>query len=76
MPFSSNTFDSVLKENLVQINPSKILDVGAGAGKNFQLIKQVCPNSVVEAIEPTESYINKYNLNQLYNKIYHKVTLK
>ena len=62
MPFSSNTFDTVLKEHLFKINPSKILDVGAGAGKNFTLIKETCQNSIVEAIEPTESYIKQYNL--------------
>jgi hypothetical protein len=72
MPFSSNTFDKVLKEHLLKINPSQILDVGAGAGKNYQIIKQACPNSTIDAIEPTQSYIEQYNLNQLYNKVYHK----
>jgi hypothetical protein len=69
MPFSANVFDSTLVDHLRKIQPIKVLDVGAGAGKNSHLVRQACSASA-EAIEPTESYIADYDLRQLYDKVY------
>jgi hypothetical protein len=72
MPFSSNTFDDILKDHIGRLAPINLLDVGAGAGKNGALIKQVNQNIFLEGIEPTQEYIDKYNLNTYYNKLYQK----
>jgi hypothetical protein len=69
MPFSSNTFDSILCEQIARINPNIVLDVGSGAGKYGKLIKATCPSSKIVAIEPTHEYVQKYNLNSLYDEV-------
>lgn len=48
MPFSSNTFDDVLVDHVTKLSPSKVLDVGSGAGKNGKIIKSVNPNIILE----------------------------
>jgi SAM-dependent methyltransferase len=72
MPYSSNTFDNVLSDHIYRLSPEKVLDVGSGSGKNGTIVKKINPNIILEGIEPTEKYIEEYNLNSLYNKIYHK----
>lgn len=70
MPFSANTFDHILQDHVVKLNPNTILDVGAGSGKNGKLIKETGYNKVLDCIEPTGKYIAEYNLTSLYNKVY------
>ena len=70
MPFSSDTFNSLLSNHIIKINPQSVLDVGAGAGKYGNIIKSILPNSNVEAIEPTQKYIDDYKLNDIYGKVH------
>jgi len=70
MPFSENVFDEKLKEHIVKINPKTTLDVGSGAGKNGIIYRNILPNSIIESIEPTTEYIEKYELNEKYDKVY------
>jgi hypothetical protein len=72
MPFSSNTFDNVLVNHVNRLNPERILDIGAGAGKNGRLIRERCSCKPKElhAIEPTRSYIDVHNLEATYDKVF------
>lgn len=70
MPFSSSTFDEVLAEHLVKINPNSVLDVGAGAGKHGMMVRELCPRARIGAIEPTKIYIDEYKLKEVYDELY------
>lgn len=51
-------------------NPSaRILDVGAGAGLNLDMLKDVYEN--IDCIEVFEPYISTYDLKNRYKKVYH-----
>jgi glycosyltransferase involved in cell wall biosynthesis len=70
VPFSDNVFDEKLKEHIVKINPRTTLDVGSGAGKIGTICKNILPNSIIESIESTTEYVEKYELNKKYDKVY------
>jgi predicted nicotinamide N-methyase len=58
-------------EKLQQINPKKILDVGAGAGIYLDVVKKYLEDSVIiDAIEVWNPYINQFNLKNRYNEVY------
>lgn len=69
MPFSSCTFDNILTDHVCRLAPKTILDIGAGAGKHAQIIKQVY-NCQIDAVEPTKEYIKEYDLESLYTNVY------
>lgn len=69
MPFSSNTFDSLLVDHVNKLSPETILDVGAGAGKNGKLIRNFYKGTL-DAIEPYRDSIQEYSLGKIYNNIY------
>ena len=70
MPYSAETFDNMIREQLIKKNPSSILDIGAGAGKYGKLLRSALPNCKIDAVEPTKSYIDQFNLNSIYNNVY------
>ena len=70
MPYSVNTFDDILVDQIKRLNPKSILDVGAGAGKNGRLLRQSWYSGTLDAVEPTEKYITEFNLSNTYNKVY------
>jgi hypothetical protein len=70
MPFSSSTFDEVLTEHLVKINPNSVLDVGAGAGKHGKMVRELCPQARIGGVEPTKVYIDEYKLKEVYDELY------
>jgi hypothetical protein len=71
MPHSATNFDNLLQEHIRHINPTSILDVGAGAGKNGKLIRNLGYNGRLDCIEPTSSYITDFNLAHVYDTVYH-----
>ena len=70
VPYSVNTFDDILVDQIKRLNPKTVLDVGAGAGKNGRLLRQSFYSGTLDAIEPTEKYITEFNLSNIYNKVY------
>jgi hypothetical protein len=70
MPHSSGEFDDLIVKQLVALNPKSILDIGAGAGKYGKLLKTALPNCVIDAVEPTQKYIDEYGLSSIYSTIY------
>ena len=71
MPHSATTFDSILQDHVRNIKPTSILDVGAGAGKNGKLIRNLGYTGNLECIEPTSSYITDFNLKSVYDTVHH-----
>lgn len=71
MPHSATTFDSILQDHVRNIKPTSILDVGAGAGKNGKLIRNLGYTGNLECIEPTSSYITDFNLESVYDTVHH-----
>jgi FkbM family methyltransferase len=49
---------------------ARILDVGAGAGLNLEMLKDRYDN--IDCIEVFEPYIETYNLKNRYKKVYHQ----
>jgi SAM-dependent methyltransferase len=70
MPHSATTFDHILQDHVRNINPTSILDVGAGAGKNGRLIREMGYKGTLECLEPTKEYIQNYNLKNLYDVVH------
>lgn len=70
MPYSSIAFDNFLVDHIFRLKPSKILDVGVGSGKNGHLIRNSGYTGILDAIEPTQSYIKEFNLINTYNTIF------
>ena len=69
MPHSDNTNVYAIVQLLDELRPASVLDVGAGAGKYGDLVRQVLPDSYVDAIEVWEPYIDEYLLNHTYRNI-------
>jgi len=69
MPESQQSEIGTLKiVKIIKSNPQcKILDIGCGEGKWGKLLKDFVR---IDGIEVYKPYIEKYNLNQYYNKIY------
>jgi hypothetical protein len=70
MPFSLDTFNTLISSHICKINPNSVLDVGVGSGKYGNIIKSILPSANVEGIEPTQKYIDEYKLNEVYNNIH------
>ena len=59
------------KEKIIEINPSTVLDVGAGQGTYLNLIRDgLGQNVIVDAIEVWDPYIKEFNLVQRYNQVF------
>lgn len=73
MPGSDSANKGWVMEKLREIEPKRILDVGAGNGNFGQRIKSVFGDSVViDAIEAWEPYIGQFNLNSKYNNVFNQ----
>jgi SAM-dependent methyltransferase len=55
---------------LIAINPSTVLDVGCGYGNYSKFVKDLLPNVVIDAVEPTTKYVDEYDLVSKYNTVY------
>ncbi|CAJ0809132.1 hypothetical protein LMG19083_04854 [Ralstonia psammae] len=70
MPFSSDAFDEVTRAVLGTLAPTRVLDIGCGAGKYGHLVRQVLPDCVVEGVEIEPSYVESFGLNALYSTVH------
>jgi predicted TPR repeat methyltransferase len=75
MPYSAKSFDFMLQQHIKLLNPTSILDVGAGAGKNGKLIRETGYKNNLECLEPTAEYVNKFKLDTIYDTV-HPVSLQ
>lgn len=73
MGFSDPTNKPYAKEQIVKLDPKKILDVGAGQGVYLDIIRQNLPEDViVHAVEVWQPYIDQFNLNARYDKVFNQ----
>lgn len=73
MPYSSEEGKQELKDFISQENGIRsILDVGAGAGTYYDLLRDVTNDAHWDAIEVWEPYISRFNLSDKYNNIINK----
>jgi cyclopropane fatty-acyl-phospholipid synthase-like methyltransferase len=57
-------------EKIVEINPSTILDVGAGRGAYATILFPYLPKARFDAVEVWEPYIEQYRLHRKYNNVF------
>lgn len=69
MPFSDWSNIEWTKWLLGELKPSTVVDVGPGAGKYGQLVRDVLPGTVTTAVEIWEPYVSTYNLPSIYDSV-------
>lgn len=69
MPFSSSAFDYYIGTLIDLLQPANVLDIGPGAGKYGKLIKQKDFQSSVTAVEIDSSYVEQFELADIYDEI-------
>ena len=58
-------------EKILQLNPTSVLDIGAGAGVYYDIVRRDLPASVViDAIEAWQPYVDQFNLVNRYNNVF------
>lgn len=71
MPYSASSLDA-LSRGLIQIlNPSSVLDIGAGAGKYGHMVRSILPQCHTTAVEMDADYIESFDLRSTYNEVIH-----
>ena len=70
MPYSDPANKPWTAEKIKEINPSTVLDVGAGAGVYLDIIREHVGHAVVVVgLEVWEPNISKFNLDKRYDKV-------
>jgi 2-polyprenyl-3-methyl-5-hydroxy-6-metoxy-1,4-benzoquinol methylase len=71
MGFSDPTNKPWTQEKIIELNPTTVLDVGAGQGVYLDLIRQGLGNGVtVNAVEVWQPYIDQFDLENRYDKLF------
>lgn len=70
MPWSADEGKDFARKQIKALQPSAVLDVGAGAGYYGRFIKKILPKTFVDALEIWEPYIDRFNLAQIYDTVY------
>ena len=69
MPYSNSVLDDRILQILKQIQPSIVYDIGAGAGKYGQMVKENLPDTHSVAIEIDSDYIKRFKLPTIYDDV-------
>ena len=67
--YSFSTYDEVVGRIAHHLQPTTILDIGAGSGKYGRLIRAVLPNATITALEMDAECIEVHGLGQIYDEI-------
>ncbi len=68
---SVTTCDYIIEEQLARIQPKRIVDFGAGSGKNAEIVRKILGFTAdVLAVEANKSTTEMLSERSLYNKIY------
>jgi hypothetical protein len=70
MPHSDNYFNKKINQLIKKLNYQKYLDIGPGYGKYGRMIREFKPKAHIEGIEADWTYILRYKLWRIYNKIH------
>jgi hypothetical protein len=69
MPYSSDEGKHVIHNWLTGINPRAVLDIGAGAGTYGRMVRAICPQAAVDAVEIFEPYVSRFDLSHVYDAV-------
>ena len=69
MPYSDDSGRSYVAELLGRLIPSRVLDVGPGAGAYGRLVRQVLAVDVLDAVEAWEPYVERFALLDIYDAV-------
>lgn len=69
MPYSSLIFDDEIEQIIKFLQPKRILDIGAGAGKYGETIKRISEGINTTALEIEKEYIKKFKLKEKYSRV-------
>ncbi len=69
MPVSDHRFDDKIKEFISSINPQRVLDVGCGAGKYADMLKELGVECYLRGVEVDDSYVGEYGLRDKYSDL-------
>jgi 2-polyprenyl-3-methyl-5-hydroxy-6-metoxy-1,4-benzoquinol methylase len=70
MPYSDPTNKPWTAKKIKEINPSTVLDVGAGAGVYLDLIREnVGNNTIVTAVEVWQPNVEQFSLKKRYDRV-------
>jgi hypothetical protein len=73
MPYSSAAFDHYISTLVELLRPATALDIGPGAGKYGNLIRQSMADhqfvAQLYAVEIDESYVKQFELETIYDKV-------
>jgi spermidine synthase len=76
MPYSDTRLDKKVSSVIRQLKPRTVLDIGPGAGKYGNMVKAIDKNIKIEAVEIDRSYVKKFKLDTVYDKIHIKPVQK
>lgn len=70
MPYSDRATENYIKNYIINKfnNQIKILDVGPGAGSNYEMLKQNFKN--IDCVEIFEPYVERFKLKDKYKNVY------
>ena len=69
MPYSSTVFDTAIHRFLAIVQPQRILDIGAGAGKLCSIARSAVPAAHIVAVEVDPEYVSRFRLVELYDQV-------
>jgi hypothetical protein len=73
MPYSSDTFDHYIDGLVGLLQPSTVCDIGPGAGKYSRLVRNKAKADDfpvrLTAVEIDSSYVERFNLRDLYDEV-------
>jgi cyclopropane fatty-acyl-phospholipid synthase-like methyltransferase len=69
VPYSDDSGRGFVAEVLCRLNPSRVLDVGPGAGAYGRLVRQVLTVDVLDAVEAWEPYVERFGLLNIYDTV-------
>lgn len=72
MPYSSTVFDKSVEKLINKIKPNLFFDVGPGAGKYGEMVKNNLPQTKTIGIEIEKDYIKKFKLNKIYDDVWNQ----
>ena len=69
MPNHNKIVDEITREQLVKLQPKRVIDVGAGNGSYGRMIRECLDKCEIIGIEVWKPYIEGYTLWKLYDKV-------
>ncbi|MEM7156726.1 MAG: hypothetical protein AAF799_28010 [Myxococcota bacterium] len=69
MPWSHSVFDTLIEHYVRELQPSSMLDIGAGAGKYGAMARRVSPQTWTVGVEMQSEYVEHFELESIYDEV-------